>query len=60
MSIIVTNILEIAGNILILLLTKQDTKDLLAFEEIPVEQRDEDCPVRLRVTLNASSYWFSI
>lgn len=54
MSIIVTNILEFAEDILMLLLAKQDTKNLLAFAEIPVEQRDEDCPVRLRVTLNAS------
>ena len=54
MSVYINNMLEFAEDILVLLLKKNKTEIPLIFVEIPVEQRQESCPVRLRVTLEPS------
>jgi hypothetical protein len=52
MAIFIENTLEMCEDILHILLEKLPTELPLIIVEIPLEQRDTDCPVRLKVSLH--------
>lgn len=54
MAVFIENTLELCEDILVILLEKLPKKGLpLVIVEIPPEQRDVDCPVRLKVSLHS-------
>jgi hypothetical protein len=53
MATFINNTLEFSEDLLVILLKKLPSDLPLVFVEIPVEQRDKDCPIRLQVSLHS-------